>query len=76
MTTPGTQQARTVSSTVTVSVDPPTAFAVFTDEIDLWWVRGPINFNDSARAVGMRCERGVGEPKLLELYSPDASDAP
>jgi uncharacterized glyoxalase superfamily protein PhnB len=74
MTTPGTQQARTVSSTVTVSVDPPTAFAVFTDEIDLWWVRGPINFYDASRAIGMRCEPGVGG-KLLELYSRDGSDA-
>jgi uncharacterized glyoxalase superfamily protein PhnB len=74
MTTPETQQARTVSSQVTVSVDPDTAFAVFTDEIDLWWVRGPINFYDAARAIGMRCEHGVGG-RLLELYAEDASDA-
>jgi uncharacterized glyoxalase superfamily protein PhnB len=74
MTTPQTEQARTVSSRVTVAVDPETAFAVFTDEIDLWWVRGPINFYDGARAIGMRCEPGVGG-RLLELYSADASDA-
>jgi len=55
-------------------VDPQTAFSVFTDEIDLWWVRGPINFYDAARAVGMRCEPGVGG-RLLELYSPDGGDA-
>jgi uncharacterized glyoxalase superfamily protein PhnB len=47
---------------------------VFTDEIDLWWVRGPINFWNGARAIGMRCEPGVGG-RLLELYSEDASDA-
>jgi len=64
----------TVSSEVTVGVDPQTAFSVFTDEIDLWWVRGPINFHDAARAIGMRCEPGVGG-RLLELYSDDASDA-
>jgi uncharacterized glyoxalase superfamily protein PhnB len=74
VTTPETQQARTVSSEVTVGVDPQTAFSVFTDEIDLWWVRGPINFYDAARAIGMRCESGVGG-RLLELYSADASDA-
>jgi uncharacterized glyoxalase superfamily protein PhnB len=59
---------------VTVGVDPRTAFSIFTDEIDLWWVRGPINFHDAARAIGMRCEPGVGG-RLLELYSADASDA-
>jgi uncharacterized glyoxalase superfamily protein PhnB len=74
MTTPETEYARTVSSEVTVAVDPQTAFAVFTEEIDLWWVRGPINFHDAARAIGMRCEPGVGG-RLLELYSQDASDA-
>lgn len=74
MTTPETQQGRTVSSEVTVDVDPRTAFAVFTEEIDLWWVRGPINFHDAARAIGMRCEPGIGG-RLLELYTEDASDA-
>ena len=55
------------TSTVSVSVDPATAFTAFTEEIDLWWVRGPINYFDSGRAVGMRCEPGVGGP------SPEAS---
>lgn len=73
MSTPETQLPRTVASEVTVSVDPQTAFAVFTDEIDLWWVRGPINFFDGARAIGMRCEPGVGG-RLLELYAEDGSD--
>jgi uncharacterized glyoxalase superfamily protein PhnB len=76
MTTPKADpaQPRTVSSEVTVGVDPSTAFSVFTDEMDLWWVRGPINFYDAARAIGMRCEPGVGG-RLLELYSEDGSDA-
>jgi len=47
---------------VSVPVAPSTAFTVFTEELDLWWVRGPINYFDSARAVGMRCEPGVGGP--------------
>jgi uncharacterized glyoxalase superfamily protein PhnB len=52
---------------VFVRVDPATAFTAFTDELDLWWVRGPINYFDAARAVGMRCEPGVGG-RLLEVY--------
>lgn len=74
MTTPGTAQPRTVTSEVTVGIDPQTAFNVFTEEINLWWVRGPINFYDGTRAIGMRCEPGVGG-RLLELYNEDGSDA-
>ena len=44
---------RSVSSAVTVNVSPDVAFSAFTSEMDLWWVRGPINFFDSARAVSM-----------------------
>jgi uncharacterized glyoxalase superfamily protein PhnB len=45
---------------VVVEVDPATAFRIFTDEVDLWWVRGPANFYDGARARGMRFEPDVG----------------
>jgi uncharacterized glyoxalase superfamily protein PhnB len=55
------------SSMVEVAADPLTAFTVFTDELDLWWVRGPINAYDSGRLVEMRCERGVGG-RILEVY--------
>lgn len=55
------------SATVSVTVDPQTAFAVFTEEIDLWYVHGPISFFDFGRAVGMRCEPGVGG-RLIEVY--------
>ena len=65
---------RSVSSSVTVSVSPGIAFAAFTDEMDLWWVRGPINFFDSARAVSMVCEPGVGG-RILEVYGSDPLDA-
>lgn len=53
--------------TVSVAVDPATAFLAFTEELDLWWVRGPINYFDAARAIGMRCEPGVGS-RLVEVY--------
>ena len=62
-----------VASEVVVALDPATAFSVFTDEIDLWWLRGPINNWDSARVVEMRCEPGVGG-RLLEIYDEAASD--
>src|SRR5438874_1504371 len=52
---------------VSVGVDPATAFTAFTEELDQWWVRGPINYFDAARAVGMRCEPGISG-RLLEVY--------
>jgi hypothetical protein len=58
---------RSVSSQVDVSVDPKTAFSAFTDEMNLWWVRGPINFFDSSRAVAVVCEPGVGG-RIVEVY--------
>ena len=56
-----------ISSQVEVAVAPETAFRAFTEEMDLWWVRGPINFYDAARAVAKVCESGVGG-RLLEVY--------
>lgn len=64
--------ARSVVSEVEVSVDPLTAFKVFTDELDLWWVRGPINFSgDAGRVFALRFEAGVGG-RLLQVY--DSAD--
>jgi len=56
-----------VSASVEVAVDPATAFTVFTEEMDLWQVRSPISFYDSARAVAKRCEPGVGG-RVVEVY--------
>ena len=52
---------------ISVDVDPDTAFEVFTEEIDLWYKRGPHNFYDSRRAVEIRFEPFVGG-RLLEVY--------
>ena len=60
-----------VSAEVEVAADPDKAFGVFTEEIDSWWVRGPINFFDAARAVAMRIEPGV-DGRVLEVYEGDA----
>src|SRR2546430_710908 len=38
---------------VSVGVDPATAFTAFTEELDQWWGRGPVNYLDAALAVGV-----------------------
>lgn len=60
-----------VASEVEVACDPATAFAAFTEELDLWWVRSPISFYESARAVAMRLDPGVGG-RIIEDYGDDA----
>ena len=65
---------RSASATVEVAVEPMSAFVAFTDEIDFWWVRGPINFFDSGRAVAMRIEPGIGG-RVLEIYDDARADA-
>lgn len=62
-----------VASTL-VAVDAATAFAVFTDEVDLWWKRGPRYRVNPGRDSAMRFEPGVGG-RLLEVYDDDATDA-
>jgi uncharacterized glyoxalase superfamily protein PhnB len=64
---------RSVRSEVEVPADAGTAFRAFTEELNLWWVRGPINFFDGARATQMKCEPGVGG-RLLEVYDLAAGD--
>ena len=39
------------SSMVEVPTDPMTAFTAFSDELVLWWVRGPVYAYDSGRLV-------------------------
>jgi hypothetical protein len=53
-----------VVRTIDVPVDPATAFALFTEEIDDWYERGPYSWNAPERAVGI-CFR---EGRLLELH--------
>jgi uncharacterized glyoxalase superfamily protein PhnB/uncharacterized protein YndB with AHSA1/START domain len=66
-------EAQTASSEVEVAVDPATAFTAFTDEMDLWWVRGPISFySDGGRVVEVRCEPGVGG-RIIEILDDPAA---
>jgi len=60
----------TMHTSVDVSVDPMTAFTVFTAEWDQWWGNGPIDAWDSSRCIGRTMEPGVGG-RLLELYPDD-----
>jgi uncharacterized glyoxalase superfamily protein PhnB len=62
------------TASVEVCVDPVTAFTAFTDEIGEWWVPGPINFWNSARALTNRIEPGVGG-RILEVYDDASGDA-
>ena len=66
-------EPRSRSSSVEVAADPLTAFTAFTEELDLWWVRGPINAYDSGRLVEMRCEPGVGG-RILEVYDAESGE--
>ena len=65
---------KSASAAIEVAVEPMSAFTAFTDEIDSWWVRGPINFFDAARAVAMRIEPGLGG-RVLEIYDEARGDA-
>jgi len=67
-------EERSVTSQVEVPTDPETAFVAFTEELDLWWVRGPINHWAGGRVLAMRIEPGVGG-RLLEVYDDVRDDA-
>jgi uncharacterized glyoxalase superfamily protein PhnB len=54
------------TSAVDVGVDPSTAFTIFTTEIDLWWVRGPINHYNASRIAELRIEPRIGG-RVLEI---------
>jgi uncharacterized glyoxalase superfamily protein PhnB len=49
-----------ITRTVTVRLDPATAFEAFTAQIGTWYPRGPYSFNYPDRAVGIVIEPGVG----------------
>lgn len=71
MTQKGTRTS--AEARIEVEVDPDTAFRIFTEEIDLWWVRGPINHHDASRLTELRLEAEVGG-RMLEIYDERAGD--
>ena len=62
-----------MEAAVEVQVDPDTAFRAFTEEMNHWWNPGPINYFDSSRALGKRCEPGVGG-RIIEVYDAASGD--
>jgi uncharacterized protein YndB with AHSA1/START domain len=59
--------ADAVVVTTLVRVDPETAFAVFTEQVDVWWKHGP-RFRTGTRGRStMRFEPGVGG-RLIESF--------
>lgn len=54
-----------------VNVAPDAAFELFSKEIGCRWRPGPDSWNDPARAIGVRFERGFGglEKILSRLHS-------
>jgi uncharacterized glyoxalase superfamily protein PhnB len=66
-------EAPSIATSVEVDLDPDTAFRVFTEELGCWWLQGPINYYDSAKAYGKRMECFVGG-RILEVYDPATGD--
>jgi activator of Hsp90 ATPase-like protein len=61
------KSSEVIRITVEVALNPMIAFAVFTEEIGRWWRPGPINWNNSKRAIGTRMEAKVGG-SWIEIY--------
>lgn len=57
----------TMTAEIVVDTDPASAFAIFTDEYDQWWGRGPIDAHETWRLLERRIEGGVGG-HLVEDY--------
>ena len=55
---------------VTVDASPEEAFALFTEDIGLWWRRDTAYWNDRERGVSVRIEPGVGG-RFIEVYDLD-----
>jgi uncharacterized protein YndB with AHSA1/START domain len=67
MSSPPASPGDQATVTVQVAVDPTVAFDVFTQEIDLWWKRGPA-YRISGRKPGVLCfEPGI-DGRLFEQY--------
>ena len=73
--TPPPPPPAAVRATVTVGVDPGTAFSVFTEEIDRWYRRGLATMGGHlpARPATLRFEPGVGG-RLLETGGEDPQE--
>jgi uncharacterized protein YndB with AHSA1/START domain len=62
---------RAAHAEVVVDATPEEAFAIFTDEIGLWWRQHTRYWNDPDRGLFVRIEPRVGG-RFLEVYDTDA----
>ena len=65
--------ARVKTVTTLVHVDPEDAFALFTEDLDLWWKRGPRYRQQPEGDSVMRLEAGEGG-RLVQVW-PDGARA-
>jgi hypothetical protein len=56
-----------------VDVDPDTAFRLFTEDVDAWWLRGPGQRFGGARTGRLRFEPGPGG-RLVEVFDAPAGE--
>lgn len=61
------------SAEVVVPVSPDEAFALFTEDIGLWWRRGTAYWNDPERGLSIRLEPGVGG-RFVEVYDLESGE--
>lgn len=59
---------------VVVEAGPDDAFAIFTEEIGIWWRRDTPYWNDAERGLSVRIEPFVGG-RFLEIYDLEAGTA-
>ncbi|MBI2685233.1 MAG: SRPBCC domain-containing protein [Acidobacteria bacterium] len=64
-------QGDSVRVSVTVSLEPAAAFAIFTGETDLWWRRGP-KFRPSGRTAGVLSFEPATGGRLFESFDSEA----
>lgn len=62
-----------VTVTTVVAADPRTTFRVFTEDVDLWWKRGPRYRVDPRRESHMRFEPEV-DGRFMEVYDAAGDD--
>jgi uncharacterized protein YndB with AHSA1/START domain len=66
-------QRQAARAEVTVDAAPEEAFALFTEEIGLWWRRDTPYWNDRERGLSIRIEPGVGG-RFIEVYDLETGD--
>ncbi|HEX8647845.1 MAG TPA: SRPBCC domain-containing protein [Thermoleophilaceae bacterium] len=65
--------APVATAEVVVNATPDHAFAIFTDEIGLWWRTGTPYWNDAERGKTVRIEPHVGG-RFMEVYDLDTGE--